>query len=115
MSEAKFEALGNGRFRVIGAMTFETAVSLLRQSEQPFDQPELTIDFADVSETDSAGLALVIEWLKRAQSHSRSLQLENLPAQLVALARISEVDELLGIPAVEDNAQQPQRITASAG
>ena len=36
-----------------------------------------------------------MDWLAWGRRRSRQLSLENLPAALVAIARISEVDELL--------------------
>lgn len=109
MSEAKLESLDGGRFRIIGPMNFETAVSLLDQSERQFHRPTISVDLTGVSETDSAGLALIIEWVKSARAHQRTLTFENLPAQLVALARISEVDDLLGITHDELDVDQPLR------
>jgi phospholipid transport system transporter-binding protein len=44
---------------------------------------------------DSAGLAVLLDWLSAAKSAGRSLRYAHLPQELVALARISEVDELL--------------------
>jgi phospholipid transport system transporter-binding protein len=48
-----------------------------------------------VNDSDSSGLALLIEWLSVAKAGSRSLKYENIPAQLRQLARLSEVEELL--------------------
>jgi len=48
-----------------------------------------------VNDSDSSGLALLIEWLSVAKAGSRSLKYENIPAQLHQLARLSEVEELL--------------------
>ncbi len=53
------------------------------------------IDFAGVSAADSAGLALLIEWLSGARGADRKLRYVNLPQQLQQLARLSEVEELL--------------------
>ena len=48
-----------------------------------------------VTDGDSAGLALLIEWLRLAKDAQRSIQFANMPGQIGALARISEVDDLL--------------------
>jgi phospholipid transport system transporter-binding protein len=48
-----------------------------------------------VARGDSAGLAVLLDWLAWARRKSRPVRLENLPASLVAIARISEVDGLL--------------------
>jgi phospholipid transport system transporter-binding protein len=52
------------------------------------------IDLAGVTDSDSSGLALLIEWLSVAKGAGRSLRYENMPAQLHQLAGLSEVEGL---------------------
>ena len=93
---ATLEALGNGRFKVRGPLDAETVTELLERSEEAFrGASSLEIDLGGVPEGDSAGLALLIEWIRRARQHNQPLQFKNLPTQVAALARISQVDELL--------------------
>ena len=97
MSSARLEALGGGRFRVSGTLDAGTVTSLLKQSVDRFfqDASPVLVDLAGVSEGDSAGLALLIEWLRMARQKGQAIRFTNIPAQINALARISEVDELL--------------------
>ena len=53
------------------------------------------IDLSSVSESDSAGLALLIEWLSVAKQAKRALRYENIPEQIQELARLSDVEPLL--------------------
>jgi phospholipid transport system transporter-binding protein len=53
------------------------------------------VDCAGVTRADSAGLAVLLDWLAWGRRKSRALSLTNLPESLIAIARISEVDELL--------------------
>ena len=94
---ARLEALGNGRFKVYGALDADTATDLLKRSEAAFKDAgaSLEIDLANVSEGDSAGLALLIEWLRLAKQRQQTIHFKNVPPQIAALARISEVDNLL--------------------
>lgn len=93
---ARLEALGNGRFKVYGAMNAETVTELLKRSADAFkDAGPLEIDLANVPEGDSAGLALMIEWLRLARQRQQTIHFKNVPEQIAALARISEVAELL--------------------
>jgi len=55
----------------------------------------IVVDCAGVTRGDSAGLAVLLDWLAWGRRRSRAVSLQNLPAPLVAIARISEVDELL--------------------
>lgn len=93
---ARLEALGNGRFKVYGVLNAETATDLLKRSEAAFkDASSLEIDLANVPEGDSAGLAVLIEWVRRAGQRRQEIHFKNLPPQIAALARISEVESLL--------------------
>lgn len=93
---AKLEALGNGRFKVFGALNADTATDLLKRSEAAFtDAVSLEIDLSNVPEGDSAGLALLIEWLRLAKQHKQQITFQNVPEPIAALARISEVEKLL--------------------
>jgi phospholipid transport system transporter-binding protein len=87
-----------GRIVVTGELTFGTArnarqlgVLVLEGSRAE----RLVIDCGGVTRADSAGLAVLLDWLAWGRRRSRAVSLENLPASLVAIARISEVDELL--------------------
>jgi phospholipid transport system transporter-binding protein len=53
------------------------------------------IDCAGVGACDSAGLAVLLDWLAAARLAGRTLTYTGLPAQLVALGRISDLDALL--------------------
>jgi phospholipid transport system transporter-binding protein len=94
---AKIESLGAGRFRVSGVLDASTAREVLEQSESRFEQfKELDVDLGGVGESDSAGLALLIEWLRLARQGEKTIRFANVPAQIEALARISEVEDLIG-------------------
>ncbi len=95
-ARARLEGAGGGRFRISGVLDATTAGEMLKQSREPFASvAALDIDLAGVSEADSAGLALLIEWVRLAKQAGRSIRFENVPDQIAALARISEVDDLL--------------------
>jgi phospholipid transport system transporter-binding protein len=88
----------SGRIVVGGELTFATArdarhIGLLVLESSRAER--IVIDCAAVTRADSAGLAVLLDWLAWGRRKSRALSLENLPASLLAIARISEVDELL--------------------
>ena len=111
MSRARLESLGEGRFRVSGVLNATTATEVLEQSESRFTQaPQIEVDFGGVGESDSAGLALLIEWLRVARQSGRKIHFANVPAQIEALARISEVEDLIGTPTLAEPARsEPAR------
>ena len=93
---AAFEVGDGDRSRVNGVLHFTTVTALLRAGMEAIANGRAAvIDLSGVSDSDSSGLALLIEWLSVAKSENRSLKYEHIPAQLQQLARLSEVEELL--------------------
>ena len=85
-----------GRLTARGALTFTTAKRAWAQGLATLRKAGgITIDCAAISQTDSAGLAVLLDWLAEARRAGRSLRYEQLPQGLLGLARISSVDELL--------------------
>lgn len=96
MSEPRLEASADGRLRVSGELSFKTVPSLVSTSREFFkSNKSLDVDLADVGRADSAGVALLIEWQRQAQKQNKSICFFNIPAQMLAIARLSGVDELL--------------------
>jgi phospholipid transport system transporter-binding protein len=84
---------------VTGALTFETVPALYQNSSAWFDGAgDLIVDLAQVERTDSAGLALLIEWSRRAQAANRTLRFANIPAQVQTLIRINGLQDALSLP-----------------
>ena len=93
---ADFEPQEGERSRVNGVLHFTTVTALLRTgSEAIANGRAAVIDLSGVKDSDSSGLALLIEWLSIARAEHKSLRYENIPAQLHQLARLSDVEELL--------------------
>ena len=87
-----------GQLAAHGALTFATARRAHEEGLRSLSGPAtraLEIDFGGITASDSAGLAVLLDWLGAARGAGRSLCYRRLPAGLVALARISEVEELL--------------------
>ena len=93
---ASFEILSEGRARVGGALEFRTVTALLPSGTEAIEQGRASvIDLSGVTASDSAGLALLIEWLSVAKAGGRTLRYENIPSQLRQLSVLSDVDELI--------------------
>ncbi len=94
----EFSSAGPARFAVRGAMTFVTAARLHAAGLAALGSSRdsrLELDCAAVAEADSAGLAVLVDWLAWARASGRVLLLRNVPGKLLDIARISELDELL--------------------
>jgi phospholipid transport system transporter-binding protein len=89
---------GPGRIVVNGELTFASARDARQLGLLVLDSSRaerIVIDCSAVTRADSAGLAVLLDWLAWGRRKSRVVSLTNLPESLVAIARISEVDELL--------------------
>jgi phospholipid transport system transporter-binding protein len=96
MSEFELQDSGNGRFRLTGEMSFETAERILRASEEPFEQhTRLEVDLSGVTRADSAGLALLLEWITWANHTVREIRYTGTPERILAIAKTTEVESLL--------------------
>ncbi|HLZ96779.1 MAG TPA: STAS domain-containing protein [Steroidobacteraceae bacterium] len=92
---ARFETLEGERARVLGSLEFSTVGRLLPLGTAAIESGRAAvIDLAGVTDSDSSGLALLIEWLSVAKRSERALRYENMPAQLHQLAGLSEVEGL---------------------
>ena len=82
--------------RVSGELTFTTATKLLDESVALFESLSLLdIDLSEVTRSDSAGLALLIAWIRSANTASKKIVFHNIPTQMLAIANASGLDELL--------------------
>jgi phospholipid transport system transporter-binding protein len=93
---ARIEAGASG-LTVHGALTFRTARRTCEAGLEALkgSTGDVTLDLAGVEAADSAGLAVLIEWLRWAHLSRRRLTLSRLPAAITGLARLSELDSLL--------------------
>ena len=78
-----------------GAVTLDTVPGLISAAEEHFRQGVDVIDFAAVTEVDSAAVALALEWVRQAESANVALRLMNLPISMQNLAKLYGVSELL--------------------
>jgi ABC-type transporter Mla MlaB component len=61
----------------------------------------LRISLAELTRVDSAGLALLVDWIAWARGAQRTLAFGDIPPALLALARLSGLEALLAGPAGE--------------
>ncbi len=99
MSEARLEAGADGVFHVHGELGFATAARAYAESGEVVraaapDRP-LVFDLAGVTRVDSAGVALLLAWLRGARERGLELRLRNVPEQLRSIAEVSDLDALL--------------------
>lgn len=95
MSKLTIVNEGAGRFIVDGDLTFSTidkktvsSITFLTTNKQ------ITLDLGGVGNTDSAGLALMLEWIKQSRNKRVQLRFRNIPEQLLNLAKLSGLNKM---------------------
>ncbi|HLB42991.1 MAG TPA: STAS domain-containing protein [Gammaproteobacteria bacterium] len=68
---------------------YEKSLSELKQSF-----PLVVFDFSGVHANNSAGLALMVEWLKYAKKHKKNISFVNLPENLLTIAKASRISQI---------------------
>ena len=88
------------RLTLAGVLDLHTVAAVLepgRHAIAGVAGQSAVLDLAAVERSDSAGLALVVDWLRTARRRGLDLAIEGTPAQLADIARVSGLDELLGV------------------
>ncbi|MES9934935.1 MAG: STAS domain-containing protein [Sedimenticola sp.] len=80
---------------VSGDLLFSTARRLLDESSPVMSGESLVFDLSGVRHSDSAGLALLLEWQHRAEVAGGRISYINIPDALLRIARLSNVEGLL--------------------
>lgn len=92
------EKTGDGRLLLSGELSMATVPELLKQNGlQAAVEGEIRVDLQAVQRADSASVALLIEWQRVARQQQKTIFFQNVPAQILAIARLSGVDELLSL------------------
>ena len=98
MPECKIHVIEHGLVKIDGVLDLKTVNSLKKQTISLFNGPsEIQFDLSAVSQSNSAALALLLEWLKMAQKNQVSLTFSNFPEHLRELARVYGIEQDLNI------------------
>jgi phospholipid transport system transporter-binding protein len=90
------ERVGDGRLAASGELGFGTAAAALAAGLELIEAGgRWAVDLGGITAGDSAGLAVLVEWLSAAQARGATLVYRNVPAQILAIARISDLEKLL--------------------
>lgn len=87
----------NGRMELAGVLDHAAVASVLVQSADWFAGDTLHVSLQGISQSNSAGIALLLEWQKIARQKQVAIQYHDVPEQLRTIARAYGVDALLHI------------------
>ncbi len=83
-------------FRVSGELVYATVPDLLEKGRSVLGEVgDVVIDLGGVTRVDSAALALMLEWMSQCHARGRGIRFRNVPQDVVAIADLSNVKELL--------------------
>lgn len=87
--------VAGNRVEVSGAMTLPEAPGLLAEGNAALANAETLFDLAAVTDVDSSCIAVIFGWLRNAQQNGKSLSIAHPPKDLISLADLYGVTELL--------------------
>ncbi|QSA98712.1 lipid asymmetry maintenance protein MlaB [Methylococcus sp. EFPC2] len=94
-SEFELQEIEPGRFVLQGELGFASVADALKKSARLFSGSSRAVfDLSGIVRVDSAGLALLLEWQRRAREAGVGLEYIHAPAQLLAIARVAGVDRI---------------------
>ena len=82
-----------------GPVTLADVAGLLEEGRRHLEEGVSTVDLSEVTDMDSALLALLLAWLRESKTRQRELVFANLPEALSTIARLYGVDSLLPVAA----------------
>lgn len=89
---------GANTVRISGDLTFETVPDAIDAVADRLSATRaLTVDLAGVGRSDSAAVALLIEWYRLARRDGGSIRFVNMPSRMHEIARVSGVESVLSI------------------
>lgn len=83
------------RLLVSGRLTIETVPVLFETGLQHLASENFLVDFSQVEAVDSSAVSMLLGWSRAAQRAHHDLRVTGLPEDLLSLARLYGVAELL--------------------
>lgn len=84
--------------RIVGELDFDSVADLWVATGSLFEtEPVTQIDLSGVRRSNSAGVALLVEWLRQAQSRHSKLVFSNMPAQMRSIVRVVDLETVLPV------------------
>jgi phospholipid transport system transporter-binding protein len=96
VDNVRLDEAGGGTWKLTGELGFATVAGLLKETRNgiPGDA-DARIDLSGVTRADSAGLALLVEWLRVAERRGGSVTFVNMPEQMQSIARVCGLEAIL--------------------
>lgn len=88
----------NNVLYLTGELDFQNVMTVYEKSLSQFNEsPELFIDFSKLVSSNSAGLALIVEWIKLSKALHKPLRFKHLSPQLLSIIKAANLDKLMAV------------------
>ena len=89
----------NGCYLLSGELSYSNVSQVYKKTANLFrkQKSNIEIDLSGVTHADSAGIALLVEWLSEARESNKAIHFVNVPQQMLEMVRISSLDRVLPI------------------
>jgi len=89
----------DGRLSLAGELDHAGVAQALAESRNwlSLGSGVLQVDLSGISRSESAGVALLLEWLRQSRQLGRDIEFLNPPAQLRSLLKFFELESLLPV------------------
>ena len=87
--------LSGDRLQVVGPMTIAGALELKSSGESAIGAGTSVVDLSQVTDVDSASLAVLFDWLRTAREQGVALSIAHPPESVRSLAQLYGVADLL--------------------
>ena len=96
MTEPRLTETGNGNWLLEGDLNFSSVPAVLESSRTALTgSREIQVDLKGVTRADSAGLALLLAWLRESERAGKAINFTHVPEQLLAISRLCGLDKIL--------------------
>ena len=99
----KLEQIQN-QVKLTGELNFDSVAQLLNRPQINFDVAEnsqIDVDLSQISRFNSASLALLIEWMKKAEQKGLQIKYHSAPEQLMKIAEAYGVQQELPLSSAD--------------
>jgi len=92
--QAEITQHSNQQYNISGTVDLTTAPELIRKAVALFKNADkkINIDLSQVTSSNSAALALILEMLKQARKNQIELHFEHLPETMLTIAKAYGID-----------------------
>jgi phospholipid transport system transporter-binding protein len=85
----------SGDYLLTGSLNFDTVPGLHREARIDMSKSQVSMSLRNVDHSDSAGLALLVEWVRIADKRRCNLRYTNIPAHLQTLIDVTGLHTIL--------------------